>query len=35
MVINEIWHNPGTSLAGLAVMAAGLPLYWMFRRKPA
>jgi APA family basic amino acid/polyamine antiporter len=35
MVVNEIWHNPGTSLAGLAVMAAGLPLYWMFRRKTA
>jgi APA family basic amino acid/polyamine antiporter len=35
MVINEIWHNPDTSLAGLAVMAAGLPLYWVFRRKSA
>jgi len=33
MVINEVWHNPTTSLAGLGVMAAGLPLYWIFRRK--
>jgi APA family basic amino acid/polyamine antiporter len=27
MVVNEVWHNPGTSLAGLGVIAAGLPLY--------
>jgi len=35
MVVNEIWHDPDTSLAGLAVMAAGLPLYWVFRRRVA
>jgi APA family basic amino acid/polyamine antiporter len=33
MVINEIWHDPGTSLLGLVVMAAGFPLYWIFRRR--
>lgn len=27
IVINEVWNNPGTSFAGLAVIAAGLPLY--------
>ena len=27
IVVNEVWHKPGTSLAGLAVIAAGLPLY--------
>lgn len=27
IVINEVWNNPGTSLAGLGVIAAGLPLY--------
>jgi len=27
IVVNEIWNNPGTSFAGLAVIAAGLPLY--------
>ncbi|MFI5177818.1 MAG: APC family permease, partial [Vicinamibacterales bacterium] len=33
MVVNEIWHNPGTSLAGLAVIAAGLPLYHALGRQ--
>jgi APA family basic amino acid/polyamine antiporter len=30
MVVNEIWNNPGTSMAGLAVIAAGVPFYWLF-----
>ena len=35
MVIYEIWNNPTTSLAGLAVIGAGLPVYWFFsRRRP-
>jgi APA family basic amino acid/polyamine antiporter len=33
MVVNEIWNNPGTSLAGLAVIAAGLPLYHVLGRQ--
>jgi APA family basic amino acid/polyamine antiporter len=33
MVINLIWNSPGTSLAGLGVIAAGFPLYWIFGRK--
>ncbi len=36
MVVNEVWNNPGTSLAGLAVIAAGLPLYfWLGRQRAA
>jgi APA family basic amino acid/polyamine antiporter len=30
MVVYEIWNNPGTSLAGIGVIAAGFPLYWFF-----
>jgi hypothetical protein len=33
MVGNEIWNSPGPSLGGLAVIAAGLPLYWLFARR--
>lgn len=33
MVINEVWRNPGPSLTGVAVIAAGVPLYWWMRRK--
>ena len=33
IVINEIWNNPGPSLAGLAVITAGFPLYWIFGRR--
>jgi basic amino acid/polyamine antiporter, APA family len=33
MVVNQVWNNPGTSLAGLAVMAAGLPIYFVYQRK--
>lgn len=33
MVSNEIWRNPGTSLAGIAIIAVGVPVYlWMSRR---
>lgn len=33
MLINEIWRNPRTSAAGLAVIAAGIPVYlWMRSR---
>jgi len=33
LVIYEIWNNPQTSLAGLAVIGAGIPLYLFFRRR--
>lgn len=33
MLINEIWRSPGTSAAGLAIMAAGVPIYWWMRRR--
>ena len=32
MLVNEIWHKPGTSAAGLIIIAAGLPVYWRMRR---
>ncbi|MEZ5316021.1 MAG: amino acid permease [Vicinamibacterales bacterium] len=35
MVANEIWNNPDTSLAGIAVILAGVPIYWMYRRRRA
>jgi hypothetical protein len=32
MVINQLWRNPGTSAAGVAIIAAGIPVYaWMTR----
>jgi basic amino acid/polyamine antiporter, APA family len=33
MVVNELWNSPRTSFAGLAVIAAGIPLYWSFARR--
>lgn len=33
MVTWEIWNNPQTSLAGLAVIGAGFPIYWYFSRR--
>lgn len=35
MVMYEMWNNPQTSLAGLAVIGAGIPLYLFFRRRLA
>jgi APA family basic amino acid/polyamine antiporter len=32
MLGNEIWRSPQTSLVGLAVIAAGIPVYWWMRR---
>jgi len=31
LVLNEIWIRPGPALAGLGVMAAGVPVYWWMR----
>ena len=32
MLVNEVWRSPRTSAAGLAIIAAGLPIYWWMRR---
>ena len=32
MVVNEIFRNGATALAGVAVIAAGVPVYFFFRR---
>lgn len=32
IVANAIWQSPGTSLAGLAIIAAGIPAYFLFWR---
>lgn len=33
MLVNEVWRSPGTSAAGLAIIAAGVPVYWWMRRR--
>jgi APA family basic amino acid/polyamine antiporter len=33
MVVNEIWRSPGTAGAGLLVIAAGIPVYFLFKRR--
>lgn len=33
MVVSEIWNNPGTSVAGLAVISTGFPLYLVYARR--
>jgi len=32
IVLNAIWQSPGTSFAGLAIIAAGIPAYFLFWR---
>jgi basic amino acid/polyamine antiporter, APA family len=34
IVANTFWRSPGTTLAGLALIAAGVPVYYAFRRAP-
>jgi len=34
IVANAFWRSPGTTLAGLALIAAGMPVYYAFRRVP-
>jgi len=34
MVANEIWRNGATAGAGIAVIAAGVPIYFLMRRAP-
>jgi len=33
IVMNAIWRTPGPSGAGLLIIAAGLPFYWVFARR--
>jgi APA family basic amino acid/polyamine antiporter len=33
MLVNELWRNPRTSATGLAVIAAGIPIYFWMRRR--
>jgi APA family basic amino acid/polyamine antiporter len=35
IVMNTIVHAPGPAFAGLAVMAAGVPIYWWTRSRPS
>jgi basic amino acid/polyamine antiporter, APA family len=32
MIANEIWRSPGPSVAGLAIIASGMPVYWWMTR---
>jgi APA family basic amino acid/polyamine antiporter len=32
IVVNAVWRNPGPSAAGLAIIAAGLPIYFVLKR---
>ena len=34
MLVNELWRNGATAVAGVAVIAAGIPVYWWMRRRP-
>jgi basic amino acid/polyamine antiporter, APA family len=34
MLVNELWRNGATAAAGVAVIAAGIPVYWWMRRRP-
>ena len=31
MVVNAIWRSPGTSAAGLSIIVAGIPMFFLFR----
>ncbi|MGH9410463.1 MAG: APC family permease [Vicinamibacterales bacterium] len=33
IVANQLWSNPGTSAVGLALIAAGVPLYFLIRAR--
>lgn len=33
ILFGEIWNNTGRSLMGLAIIAAGLPVFWYFEKK--
>ena len=31
IVINALWSSPGPSFTGLAIISAGVPVYWVFQ----
>jgi hypothetical protein len=33
MVGNEIWRNPEPALAGVGIIALGIPIYYWLRRR--
>jgi APA family basic amino acid/polyamine antiporter len=33
MLLNQLWSSPKTSASGLAVIAAGVPVYWLMKRR--
>ena len=33
MLVNELWRNGATAAAGVAVITAGIPVYWWMRRQ--
>jgi APA family basic amino acid/polyamine antiporter len=33
LVVNQVWRDPRTSLAGLAIISAGIPVYLIFARR--
>ena len=35
VVVNTVWTTPGRALAGLGLMALGLPFYWYWSRRAA
>jgi hypothetical protein len=35
MVMNELWNNPSTSLVGVGVILAGVPIYLFYARRRA
>ncbi len=35
MLANHVWSQPGPALAGLAIIIAGIPVYWWFRKAGA
>jgi APA family basic amino acid/polyamine antiporter len=34
MIVNELWRNAATTAVGLAIIAAGIPVYFLMRRAP-
>ena len=35
MLVNQVWRSPGRSALGVVVITAGVPVYWLMRRRQA